>query len=92
MSMGGTPSNLTRLLGGSPLAVLLKLVFLSLVVGAIMAGLGLTPGYLVREFVEMVRWLVGLGFESIQEFGRYILMGAVIVLPIWILTRIFDRR
>jgi hypothetical protein len=46
--MNGTTSNLTRLLGGSPVAVLLKLVFLSLVVGAIMAGLGLSPGGLVH--------------------------------------------
>ena len=92
MSTSGTTSNLTRLLGGSPLAVLLKLVFLSLVVGAIMVGLGLTPGYLLREFADAVRSLFGLGFDAIQDVGHYILTGAVIVLPIWLLTRIFDRR
>jgi predicted ABC-type sugar transport system permease subunit len=90
--MNGTRSRLTRLLGGSPLAVLLKLVFLSLVVGAIMAGLGLTPGYLVYQFAEAVRSLFGLGFETIRDIWQYILTGAVIVVPIWLLTRIFDRR
>jgi predicted ABC-type sugar transport system permease subunit len=89
--MNGTTSRLTRLLGGSPLAVLLKLVFLSLVVGAIMAGLGLTPGYLVYQFAEAVRSLFGLGFETIRDIWQYILTGAVIVVPIWLLTRIFDR-
>jgi hypothetical protein len=90
VSTSGTTSNLTRLLGGSPLAVLLKLVFLSLVVGAIMVGLGLTPGYLLREFADAVRSLFGL--DTIRDVGHYILTGAVIVLPIWLLTRIFDRR
>jgi hypothetical protein len=90
--MSGTTSNLTRFLGGSPLAVLLKLIVLSLIVGAIMAGLGLTPGNLVRQFADAVRSLFGLGFDTIRDIGQYVLTGAVIVIPIWILTRIFDRR
>jgi hypothetical protein len=90
--MNGTTSNLTRLLGGSPVAVLLKLVFLSLVVGAIMAGLGLSPGGLVRLLAEAVRSVFGLGLDTLRDIGGYILAGAMIVLPIWLLTRIFDRR
>ena len=85
-------SNLQRYLGGSPLAVLLKLIVLSLIVGAIMAGLGLTPGNLVRLVTETVRQGFGLGFDAVRDLGGYILTGAIIVIPIWILMRILDRR
>jgi hypothetical protein len=85
-------SNLQRYLGGSPLAVLLKLIVLSLIVGAIMAGLGLTPGNLVRLVTETVRQVFGLGFDAVRDLGGYILTGAIIVIPIWILMRILDRR
>jgi len=90
--MNGTSSNLTRLLGGSPLAVLLKLLVLSLVVGAIMAGLGLSPAGLVRLLAEAVRSVLGLGLDTLRDIGGYILAGAMIVVPIWLLTRLFDRR
>jgi hypothetical protein len=84
-------SNLQRYLGGSPLAVLLKLVVLSLIVGAIMAGLGLTPGNLVRQAVQAAHALFGLGFDTLRDVGGYVVTGAVIVIPIWVITRILSR-
>jgi hypothetical protein len=84
-------SNLQRYLGGSPLAVLLKLVVLSLIVGAIMAGLGLTPGNLVRQAVHAAHALFGLGFDTLRDVGGYVVTGAVIVIPIWVITRILSR-
>ena len=85
-------SNLQRYLGGSPLAVLLKLIVLSLIVGAIMAGLGLTPSNLVRLITETVRQIAGLGFGAVRDLGSYVVTGAIIVIPIWVLMRILDRR
>ena len=90
--MSSTTSNLQRYLGGSPAAVLLKLVVLSLIVGAIMAGLGLTPGNLVRQAVDAAHAVFGLGFETLRNVGGYVVTGAVIVIPIWILTRLVSRR
>ena len=50
-------ANLQRFLGGSPGAVLVKLIFLSLLVGAFMALIGITPGGLFeRAFLERI-WL-----------------------------------
>ncbi len=89
--MSGTTSNLQRYLGGSPLVVLVKLIVLSLIVGAIMTGLGLTPANLVRQAVEAAHALFGLGFETLRNVGGYVVTGAVIVIPIWILTRILSR-
>lgn len=85
-------STLERWFGGSPLAVLIKLAFLSLVVGVILAALGLTPLGLVREFTDALRSLFGLGFDAVRDFGRYVLTGAMIVLPIWLVTRLISAR
>ncbi len=85
-------SNLHRFLGGSPAAVLVRLIFLSLLVGAFMAFLGLTPFRLIGQVVEWLRSIVNLSFDTIREIGRWILYGAVIVVPVWFLSRLFERR
>jgi hypothetical protein len=46
----------------------------------------------VRLLAEAVRSVFGLGLDTLRDIGGYILAGAMIVLPIWLLTRIFDRR
>jgi hypothetical protein len=83
---------LERILGGPPLAVIAKLVFLSLVVGAILAGLGLSPALLLALAVDAAEGLFGLGFDAIRDVGRYILTGAAIVIPIWLVARLLGGR
>src|SRR5215208_6783617 len=48
-------ANLQRFLGGSPGAVLVKLIFLSLLVGAFMALIGITPVGLFERILRMLR-------------------------------------
>lgn len=85
-------SPLDRLLGGSPLGVLVKLVFLSLLVGVVLAFLGLTPLGLIRSVLDSARALFGLSLDTIEDIGRYILTGAVIVIPLWLLSRLMQAR
>jgi hypothetical protein len=85
-------SNLRRFLGGSPGVVLVKLIFLSLLVGAFMALLGITPVGLLERLFRLVRDVLDLGFESIREVGRWLIYGAMIVVPLWLLSRLFARR
>lgn len=85
-------SVLDRLFGGSPVSVLVKLVFLSLLVGVVLAFLGLTPMGLVRSVVDSAKALLGLSFETIEDIGRYVLTGAVIVIPLWLLSRVMNAR
>ncbi len=85
-------SNLQRFLGGSPGAVLVKLVFLSLLVGAFLAFLDVTPFELVDRLLGWVRSIFDLSFETVREVGRWILYGAVIVVPLWLVGRFFGRR
>ena len=84
-------SHLHRLLGGSPIALLAKLLFLSLVIGAIMSGLGLTPATMLARAVAAARSLFGLGFDAVRDIGRYVLTGAVIVIPVWLIARLAGR-
>jgi hypothetical protein len=85
-------SNLTRFLGGSPGSVLAKLVFLSLLVGAFMAFLNITPLELIDGLFNWISSVLDLSLDTVKEVGLWILYGAVIVLPLWLLSRLFSRR
>ena len=84
---GSRPSPLRRFLGGSPATVFVKLLFLSVIVGAAMAMLGLTPGLLFWRLYDAARWLIDMGLETFHDFGRWILAGAVVVVPLWLISR-----
>ena len=85
-------SNLDRFLGGSPGSVLAKLIFLSLLVGAFMAFLGVTPFGLVEGLYRWIASLFDLSLDTLIEIGRWVAYGAIIVIPIWLIARLFGRR
>lgn len=85
-------SNLNRFLGGSPGSVLAKLIFLSLLVGAFMAFLDITPFSLIEGLFNWIRSVLDLSLDTVKEVGLWILYGAVIVVPLWLVTRLLDRR
>jgi len=86
MSNGG----MTKVFGGSPLAVLGRLILVSILVGVILSALGLDPFDIVRSIERLVRTIWNMGFDVVRYVWRYFLLGAVIVLPIWILMRLFN--
>ena len=81
-------SGLSRFLGGSPAQVLLRLVFLSFVVGIILSALNLDPLDLVHMTVDFVERLWNMGFNAIGRLGNYLVVGAIVVLPIWFVMRL----
>lgn len=88
---------LTRFLGGSPARVLLQLVVLSFVVGIILSALGVSPFDIVNGLQRLIVRVYNAGFETIEWAWRYFLLGAVIVVPLWFVTRLLrlgrsDRR
>jgi uncharacterized protein DUF6460 len=78
-----------RFFGGNPGLVLLRLAILSLVVGVILAALGFSPFDILRSIQELIARIYDLGFEAIEKAGRYFLLGAVIVFPVWFIARLF---
>jgi len=85
-------SNLNRFLGCSPASVLAKLIFLSLLVGAFMAFLGITPLRLIEGLFDWLTSILDLSLDTVKEVGVWVLYGAVIVVPLWLLSRLFGRR
>ncbi|WP_306140751.1 DUF6460 domain-containing protein [Roseibium sp. MMSF_3412] len=81
-------SGLSRFLGGSPAQVLLRLVFLSFVVGIILSALNLNPIDLVHMAVNFVERLWDMGFHAIGRLGNYLVVGAIVVIPIWLVMRL----
>lgn len=85
------PNNtLTRFAGGSPLAVLARLVLLSILVGVVLSVVGLDPWNILHSIRLLLRRIWELGFDAVDWLWRYFLLGAVIVIPIWLLMRLFN--
>jgi len=80
---------LTRFLGGTPLSVAFRLILLSILVGVVLAAIGFDPYNILRSIELLFRRLWDLGFDAINWLWRYFLLGAVIVIPIWFLSRLF---
>ncbi len=83
---------LDRFLGGSPAAVAMKLILVSLIVGALMMWLNLHPIDVWHGLVRFADRIWSLGFDAVREVGEYILAGAMIVLPVWLVLRVLNLR
>ena len=81
-----------RFFGGSPLAAVVKLAFVSLVVGALLMWLDIEPFALLRAAERLAYRVWAMGFDAIREIGRYLVAGALIVVPIWFVARLFSLR
>jgi len=86
----GTP--LTRFLGGSPGGVFLRLLFVSLIVGAFLMWLDIRPSDIFRGLFQFINRIWSLGFDAIREVLDYVLVGAVIVIPVWLALRLLNMR
>jgi hypothetical protein len=82
--------NVNRFLGGSPLAVLAKLILLSILIGVVLSALGLDPRDIFQSLRRFIQNIWDMGFDAIRWLWQYFLLGAVIVIPIWLLMRIFN--
>jgi hypothetical protein len=78
----------TRFFGGSPAAVLMRLVAVSFVLGIILSALGVSPFDIVDGLRNLFWRIYALGWESIEWLFRYFLLGAVIVFPVWLVVRL----
>ena len=81
---------MNRILGGSPLAVILRLAVLSIVVGVVLSVLGINPSNLFYRIREILQKIYDLGFGSIEWLLQYLMLGALVVIPIWLIARLFS--
>ncbi len=82
-------TSLTRFFGGSPGRVLVQLVVMSFVLGIILSALGLSPFDIVQSVQRLALRIYNMGFDAVTWSFRYFLLGAVIVIPVWLVMRLF---
>ena len=82
-------TSLTRFFGGSPGRVLVQLAVMSFVLGVVLSALGLSPFDIVDSFRRLAERIYNMGFDAIRWGFRYFLLGAVIVVPVWLVMRLF---
>jgi len=77
-----------RFFGGSPIWVAVRLILLSIVIGVLLSALGFDPWNIIQSVERLIRRIYNLGFEAVEWLWRYFLLGAVLVVPIWLIVRL----
>jgi hypothetical protein len=85
----GTRMDTSKFLGGRPIAVILRLVILSLLVGILLSMFGVTPRNFLSVIDGFFRYLYDLGFGAFEWLFEFLLLGAMLVIPIWLVVRLF---
>lgn len=84
-----------KLLGGPLLPTLTKLALACVAVGIILAIFGVDPYSIWENFLATALQIWDMGFDLVDWALKYLLLGAIIVVPIWGISRVwsivFDR-
>jgi Family of unknown function (DUF6460) len=75
------------LFGGNPLMVALRLALISIVVGIVLSALGINPQNLFYHINIIARRIYDMGFGAIDWIVSYLVLGAMVVVPIWLIAR-----
>lgn len=78
-----------RLFGGNPAAVILRLVVISIIVGIVLSALNIRPDEILYHVRRLIERLSELGFAWVETVIQWFLVGAVVVIPIWLIVRLF---
>jgi hypothetical protein len=70
------------------LSVIFRLVLLSILIGVILQVLGLDPWNILESLRRLVLRVWDMGFDALRWLWRYLLLGAVVVVPIWVIVRL----
>ena len=79
-------------IGGHPLAVLLRLAVVCILVGVLLSFFGITPRNFFQVLDDFARHVYDLGFGAIEWLLEYLVLGAMLVVPIWLLMRFLRAR
>ena len=85
-------SALNRFLGDTPFRVFVKLLIVSFVVGLVMHAFGWSPWDVFGGLRDFVLRIWNMGFAALGDFAGYLLLGACVVVPAFIVLRIVSYR
>ncbi len=77
-----------QFLGDTPGRVIVRLLVLSFAVGILLAFFGVEPWEIIDWFRNGILHIWHMGFAAIGHLGHYFLLGAVVVVPIWLILRL----
>jgi Domain of unknown function (DUF6460) len=80
-----------QLFGDSVAGTVIRLILLSVVVGIVFSALGINLFNIVERLQLLVRRIADLGFDAFHWAFNYFLLGAVVVVPIWLVVRLLKR-
>jgi hypothetical protein len=83
-----TNNYVARFFGGPPLSVIFRLVLLSILIGVILEVLGLDPWNVIDSLRSLILRIWDMGFDVVRWLWRYLLLGAALVVPIWLVMRL----
>ena len=87
---------LDRFKGSSVSKTVLQLVVVSIIVGALFTVMGISPRDFWRGIFDNVQRLVAMLGENVGEVAltlfTYLAIGAAVVVPIWLITRLISRK
>jgi hypothetical protein len=81
-----------RFFGDSVAGTVIRLVLISIAVGIVFSALGITPFNIVERLEQIVRRITDLGFDAVRWAFNYFLLGAIIVIPVWLVLRLVRGR
>jgi hypothetical protein len=85
-----------RIVGGNPAKTALKLVVASIFVGGILAVLNVSPIDFWNGIFSTVKGVISrigdTAGEVVVNLATYLVLGAAIVVPIWIVMRLLGER
>ncbi len=81
-----------QLLGGSPVGVAVRLALISIAVGIVMKALGINLSNFFYRINVLLKNIYDLGFGAFEWVLEYLLLGALVVIPIWLISRFLGAR
>ncbi|MEM9999718.1 MAG: DUF6460 domain-containing protein [Pseudomonadota bacterium] len=81
-----------NLLGDTVARTIIKLVVISVLVGMVMSVFGWTPVAIINGVAEFLGNIWQQGFAALGRFGDWLVLGASVVIPVFIIMRLLNYR
>ena len=65
-----------------------RVALLCVLVGIILHAMGFDPGNILESIRRMLQAIWDMGFDAVRWLWRYFLLGAIVVIPIWVIVRL----
>ena len=80
---------LNQFIGGRPGAVIIRLAVVSILLGIMLSFFDLDPFNFWNSLKNLFLRIYDMGFGALEWMVRYLALGAVIVVPIWLIGRLW---